>query len=100
MMGDESDVGILERTKSLFQNKAITPSDKADEFITKNMPEYIEEYKLATKSDLSGIDKRIEAFVEEVSNMKDWKEETRERVHEDLRRIERLEKKLGIEEDK
>ncbi len=100
MMGDGSDIGILDRTKSFFKNKSITPSDKADDFITKNMPEYIEEYKLATRSDLSGIDKRIESFVEEISALKDWKEETQKRVHEDIRRIERLEKKLDIEEEK
>jgi len=99
-MGEDSEVGIFERTKSFFQNKAITPSDKADEFITRKMPEYIEEYKLATKSDLKGIDKRIEVFVEEISEMKDWKAETEKKVHEDIRRIERLEKKLGVEEDK
>lgn len=99
-MGEESDVGIFERTKSFFQDKSIMPSDKADEFITKNLPEYIEEYKLATRSDLDGIDKRIESFVDEVSNMKEWKAETKERVDEDKKRIERLEKKLGIGEGK
>ncbi|MFP4001400.1 MAG: hypothetical protein ACLFSM_03690 [Thermoplasmata archaeon] len=95
-MGEESDVGIFERAKSFFHNKSITPSDKADEFITKNMPEYIEDYKLATRSDLDGIDKRIESFVEEVSNMKEWKEETKEKVEQNKTKIERLEKKLGL----
>lgn len=99
-MGEETDVGIFERTKSFFQDKSIMPSDKVDEFITKNMPEYIDEYKLATRSDLNGIDKRIESFVDEVSNMKEWKAETKERVGEDKKRIERLEKKLGIGEGK
>ncbi len=99
-MGEESDVGILERTKSFFRNKSITPSDKADEFITKNLPKYIDEYRLATRSDLKGVDERIEEFVEELSEMKEWKEETKERVHEDLHRIERLEKKMGMKEEK
>ncbi len=99
-MGEESEVGILERTKSFFRSKAITPSDKADKFITENLPEYIEEYRLATRSDLNGVDKKIERFVEEVSEMKEWKEKTEERVHEDLHRIERLEKNLDLEEDK
>ncbi len=99
-MGEESDVGILERTKSFFRSKAITPSDKADKFITENLPEYIDEYKLATRSDLNGVDKKIEKFVEEVSELNEWKEKTQERVHKDLHRIERLEKKAGIEEER
>ncbi|MBS3781880.1 MAG: hypothetical protein KGY66_03820 [Candidatus Thermoplasmatota archaeon] len=99
-MVEESDVGLLERTKSFFRSKNITPSDKADEFITKTLPDYIEEYRLATRKDLKGVDKKIESFVEEVSDLKEWREETKERVHEDLQRIERLEKKLGMEEEK
>ncbi len=98
-MGEGSDVGILERTKGFFKNKAITPSDKADQFITNNLPDYIEEYKLATHSDLDDIDKRIERFVDEISEMKEWKEKTEERVHEDLHKVERLEKRLGLEEE-
>lgn len=97
-MGEESDVGLLERAKSFFKNKAITPSDKVDEHLTENMPNYVEEYKLATKSDLNGIDKRIEEFVNEVSELKEWREETRERVHADRHRIEELEEKVGIKE--
>ncbi len=99
-MGEESEIGIVERTKSFFRNRSITPSDKADEFITENLPKYIDEYRLATRSDLNGVDKKIEKFVEEVSEMKEWKQKTEERVHEDLHRIERLEKKLDIEEEK
>ncbi len=98
-MGEESDVGLLERARGYFKSKSITPSDKVDEHLTKNMPEYVEEYKLATRSDLQGIDKRIEEFVNEVSELKEWREETKERVHRDRDRIEELEKELGIEEE-
>jgi len=97
-MGEESDVGLLERARGFFKSKSITPSDKVDEHLTKNMPEYVEEYGLATKSDLNGIDKRIEEFVDEVSELNEWKEETKERVHRDRHRIEELEEKLGIKE--
>ncbi len=93
-MGEGSEIGLLKRAKGFFKDKAITPSSKADEFITENLPDYIEEYKLATKSDLGGVDKRIEQFVEEIDDMKEWKGNTQERVHENIRKIERLEKKV------
>ncbi|MFP3871530.1 MAG: hypothetical protein ACOCTR_01350 [Candidatus Natronoplasma sp.] len=100
-MGDEegygSDVGLLERARGFFKKKSITPSDKVDEHLTRNLSEYIDEYRLATRSDLKGIDKKVEKFVAETSEMKEWKEETKERVHEDRARIEELEKNLGIE---
>lgn len=99
-MGEESEVGMLERAKGFFKNKSITPSGKADQFITENLPDYINEYKLATHSDLKGVDERVESFVEEISELKEWKEETKERVDVDIHRVERLEKKLGIKEDR
>lgn len=97
-MGEGSDVGLLERARGFFKNKSITPSDKVDEHLTKNLPEYVEEYQLATESDLNGIDKRIEEFVNEISELNEWKDETKERVHQDRRKIEELEEKLGIKE--
>ncbi|MBS3817423.1 MAG: hypothetical protein KGY76_07670 [Candidatus Thermoplasmatota archaeon] len=96
-MGEGSDVGLLERARGFFKTKSITPSDKVDEHLTRNLPDYIKEYKLATESDLKGVDKRIEEFVTEVSELKDWKEETKERMHEDRHKIEKLEEELGIE---
>lgn len=97
-MGEKSDVGLMERARGFFKSKSITPSDKVDEYLTKNLPEYVEEYKLATRSDLKDIDERVEEFVNEVSELKDWKKETKERVHGARHRIEKLEEKLGIEE--
>ncbi|MEF8873331.1 MAG: hypothetical protein V5A88_01525 [Candidatus Thermoplasmatota archaeon] len=100
-MGDEdeykSDVGLLERARGFFQKKSITPSDKVDEHLTRNLPGYIQEYKLATRSDLNDIDKKIEGFVEDISDLEEWKKKTEERVHQDRKKIEELEEKVGIE---
>jgi len=100
-MGEEdeygSDVGLIERARGFFKKKSITPSDKVDEHLTSNLPEYIEEYKLATRSDLNDIDKKIERFVSDISDLKGWKEETKERIHEDRKKIEDLEERVGIE---
>ncbi len=96
-MGDEDDIGLLERTRGFFKKKSLTPSDKVDEHLTKNLPRYVEEYKLAQSSDLEGVDKKIEEFVAEISELKDWRKETKDRIHEDRKEIEELEEKLGIE---
>jgi len=100
-MGDEegNKIGLLERAKGFFKKKAITPSDKVDEHLTKNLAGYVDEYKLATKSDLNGIDKKIEGFMAEISDLNDWKETTEERVHRDRAIIEEMEEKLGIDFD-
>ncbi len=97
-MGEEPKIGVVGRVKGLFNKKPITPSSKADQFITKNLPEYIEKYKLADRSDLKGVDKRLNEFNKEISSLKEWKEETKERHEKALTRLERLEKKYGVED--
>jgi len=98
-MSDEGNVGIVDRFKGFFKERPITPSERVDKFVTRKLPDYIEEYRLATKSDLKGIDKKIEEFTNEISNLKSWKEKTEERHSKIKRKIERLEKKHGLEDD-
>ncbi len=98
-MSDEGNVGIVDRFKGFFKERPITPSERVDKFVTRKLPDYIEEYRLATKSDLKGIDKKIEEFTTEISNLKSWKEETEQRHSKIKRKIERLEKKHDLEDD-
>ncbi len=97
-MGEEPEIGIVGRVKGLFNRKPITPSSKADRYITENLPEYIEKYKLAGRSDLKGVDKRLDEFNREINDMKSWKEGTKSRYEDTKKRIERLEKKYGVED--
>ena len=98
-MGEESQVGMVERVRGFLRTKAIMPSDKVDQYIIGHLPELITEYRLALRRDLGGVDKRIELFVSEMDNMKEWKTGTEERLQEARHRIERLEKRFGIEEE-
>ncbi|MFO7791845.1 MAG: hypothetical protein R6W73_02545 [Candidatus Saliniplasma sp.] len=97
-MGEEADIGIVDRVKGLFKRRPLTPSSKADQYITENLPEYIEKYKLADRSDLKGVDKRIDEFDRELGDLKSWKEDTENRREKVEKRIERLEKKYGVED--
>ncbi len=94
-MGEESKVCIAERVKGYFRSKAILPSDKVDQYITGHLPEFVEEYKLATRSDLQGVDKRIEGFLGEMDELHEWKRDTQKRMDDTRYKIERLEKVYG-----
>ncbi len=98
-MGEEPKIGIMERARGFIRSKAITPSDKVDQYITGHLPDLISEYKLAIRRDLGGIDKRIESFVDEIDDMKEWKGITEERIQEARMKIERIEKNYNIEEE-
>ncbi len=98
-MGEEPKVGVMERVKGYFRTKAIRPSDKVDQFITGHLPEYVEEYKLALRSDLQGVDKRIEESLQDVKDLQEWKEITQERLKKTRHKIQRMEKAYGLKED-
>lgn len=97
-MEDETDIGMMDRVKGFFKKKPLTPSNQVDQYITESLPDYIEEYNLAIRDDLNGVDKRIEEMDEEISNLKGWKEDTEKRLKEAKRKIKRLEKKEGLED--
>lgn len=97
-MGEEPNIGFMERARGFIRSKAITPSDKVDQYITANLPDLIGEYKLALRRDLDGVDEKIEAFVRDMDDMQDWKSITQERLSEAKERIERIEKNYGMED--
>ncbi len=98
-MEEENKVSLVERAKGFFKEKPITPSNKIDRYITRKLPEYIKEYKLATRSDLQGVDERLDSLDEDMDDLLGWKKETKKRVERSREKIERLEKKHGIKED-
>jgi len=97
-MGEEPDIGIVDRVKGFLKRKPITPSSRADRYITEHLPEYIEKYKLAERGDLKGVDKRLNEFNREISELKTWKQDTKQRHDIVKKKIERLEKKYGVED--
>ncbi len=98
-MGEESQVGMMERVRGYLRTKAIMPSDKVDQYVTGHLPELITDYKLALRRDLKGVDKKIEQFVADMDEVKDWKASTEDRMEEARHRVERLEKRYGVEEE-
>ena len=98
-MEEKPEIGVVDRVKSYFRKKPLTPSDQVDEYITQRLPEYIDEYKLARREDLKGVDERLDNFTGEVDELKEWKDTTEGRLKEAKRKVERLEKQLGMEEE-
>ena len=98
-MEEKPEIGLMDRFKSYFRKKPITPSDQVDAYITQKLPEFIDEYKLARRDDLEGVDTRIDTFTEEIKDLKDWKKETRERVRTAKKKIDKMENRLEKEED-
>ncbi|MFW5928589.1 MAG: hypothetical protein ACOCSL_05230 [Thermoplasmatota archaeon] len=97
-MVDEEQIGIVDRFKGFFKERPITPSERVDRFVTRKLPDYIDEYKLATRADLEGVDKKIEEFVSDINELKEWKLEAKKRHRTIKNKIERLERKHDMED--
>lgn len=98
-MEEKPEIGLVDRMKTYLRSKPITPSDRVDAYITKKLPEFIDEYKLARRDDLEGIDKRIHEFVEQVDDLKEWKKNTSRRLDKAKKRVKRLERLEGMEDE-
>jgi predicted nucleic acid-binding Zn-ribbon protein len=72
---------------------------KLDGFLSERLPDLMDEYKLAQKADLSGIDKDFQTKEKRMEELEEWKNEFELRTKDNMSRIERLKMKYGIKED-
>ncbi|MFP4000814.1 MAG: hypothetical protein ACLFSM_00745 [Thermoplasmata archaeon] len=98
MIAEEEKTGIFKKIKGKFKDRPVRPSSKVKKFVENNLPRYIDEYKLADRSDLNGIDKKVERFMGELDELDGWKKDTERRIEDDKRRVERLKKRVGMKE--
>jgi hypothetical protein len=89
-------VGLSERIKGKFKEQAFTVGRRIDFYLTKNMPDLVLKYDLATKRDLIDVDKTMEKYEGDLDELDVWRENTKERMETATNRVERLETKYGL----
>jgi len=92
-------VGVTERIKSSIREQALTMGRRIDLYLTENMPDLVAKYDLATRRDLSNIDKQFGKFENDLGELENWREGTQSRITDFTKRINRLEAKYGIESE-
>ena len=92
-------VGITERIKSSVREQALTMGRRIDLYLTENMPDLVAKYDLATKKDLSSIDKQFAKYENDLGELEDWRDGTQSRITDFTKRINRLEAKYGLESE-
>jgi hypothetical protein len=93
-------VGITERVKSAFREQALTMGRRIDLFLTENMPDLVDKHDLATKRDLTNIDKEFRAYEDKLDDLETWRDNSRRRIDGVSKRIGRFETKYGMRNDK
>lgn len=92
-------VGVSQRIKSSIREQALTMGRRIDLYLTENMPDLVAKYDLATKRDLTNIDKQFGKYENDLGELENWREGTQLRITDITKRINRLEAKYGIESE-
>jgi predicted nucleic acid-binding Zn-ribbon protein len=85
--------------KASVREQALTMGRRIDLYLTKNMPELVEKHDLATKKDLTDIDKRFEGYENDVDDLDSWKDESQNRIIDITKQMERLETKYDVQKE-
>ena len=72
---------------------------RIDLYLTENMPDLVAKYDLATKRDLANVEKLFRSNEENIGQLEEWRENTRSRITDLTKRVQRLESKYGIEKE-
>lgn len=92
-------MGIAQRMQAFSANHPLSINRKLDGYLSERLPDLMDEFKLAQKADLSGIDKEMDSSEKRMNELDDWKKDFEQRTFENQRRIERLKVKYGLKED-
>jgi hypothetical protein len=92
-------VSVKERMKASVREQALTMGRRIDLYLTKNMPELVDKHDLATKKDLTDIDKRFEGYENDVVDLDSWKDDSQNRIIDITKRMERLETKYDVQKE-
>ena len=88
-------VSVKERFEAALREKPISTNKKVDIYLTENLPDLVNEHKLATKNDFGDINRTFDTYENDVLELETWRDKSKSKVNELTERIERLELKYG-----
>lgn len=89
-------LGLEERVESLLRAHPVSISKKVDLYLSEQLPDLIDEYRLATKKDIAVVDRTFETYEGDIEELETWKNSTSQKVEDIEGRINRLEYKHGV----
>ncbi len=92
-------MGIGQRMQAYSASHPFSINKKLDSYLSERLPELMDEYKLAQKRDLSGIEKDFEDKEKKMEELDAWKKDFEERALRNQKRVDRLKVKYSIKED-
>lgn len=73
---------------------------KLDQYLSENLPDLIDEYKISDRKDIIELDGQFEGYEKRMIDMEAWKKDFEISITTDQNRVERLKLKFNMKEGK
>jgi hypothetical protein len=89
-------LGIGERLKTFSPDFTASTGKMVEHYLANNLPELIQRYDLALKSDLTDVESSTRNLESRVEDLESWKGNTEKRIDDTKRSVDLLEKKYTV----
>jgi len=89
-------MGIGQRIQAISVTHPLSINRKIDQYLSENLPDLMDEYKVADRNDITDLDKDLEGMETRMDELDRWKKGFDERMNQGRARLDRLKMKYGV----
>jgi hypothetical protein len=88
---------VGQRIQAFSVTHAFSMNKKLDQYLSEHLPDLMDEFKVADRSDISSLDSDFEGLEKRMDELEGWKKVHMGRTNENRVRLDRLKTKYGTE---
>jgi hypothetical protein len=89
-------MAVSSRIQAFSTSHPFSINRKIDQYLSEQLPNLMDEYKIADRNDFSDLDSEFDDYEKRVSELENWRKDLDHRMNDGSRRLERLKLKYGI----
>lgn len=89
-------MGIGQRIQAISVTHPFSINKKIDQYLSENLPDLMDEYKIADRNDLLDLNKEFEGYEQRMDALETWKKGFDEQLKNNRSRMDRLKVKYGV----
>jgi hypothetical protein len=90
-------MGIGNRIQAFSSMHPFSMNRKIDNYLSENLPDLMDEYKIADSKDIMDLDLEFNGFEKRMTDLESWRKDFDPRLKEGTRKIEMLKLKYGLD---
>jgi polyhydroxyalkanoate synthesis regulator phasin len=87
---------ITQRIQAVSVTHPLSMNRKIDQYLSEKLPDMMDEYKIADRSDISDLDKKMGELENRMDELDNWRDTFTEKLGKDESRMARLKVKYGV----